>query len=427
MHPDQPPRTLILSRIVFIFFAVLLGGCASEPNIDYHLSHTYGLQSAQFPRAVGGIFGPALLGGNRIESLSNGDEIFPAMLDAIRSARRSIDLETYIYWGGDIGQTFAAALSERAAAGVRVHVLLDWGGSIKMDPQLIKRMKGAGVSVAEYRPLSWYEIFSSHIDNRTHRKILVVDGQIGFTGGVGIADIWNGHAQDPDHWRDMHYRFTGPVVAQMQGVFLANWLKTTGEVLDGTDYFPPLAPAGDSRCQAIKSGLDGGSENIELMYLMSITASERSLRLGSAYFVPDAQTRKALIAARRRGVRVQILIPGKHLDETEIRPASRISWGELLRSGIEIYEYEPTMYHTKLFIADDLWVSIGSSNMDNRSFRLNDEANVNVLDRNFAIEQSRLFDADLQKSHRVTLQEWENRPWIERFNEALAQVLAPQL
>src|SRR5690606_21527827 len=227
-------------------------------------------------------------------------------------------------------------------------------------------MEDAGVELERYRPLHWYNL--GRMNNRTHRKLLVVDGRIGFTGGVGIADQWNGDAQDPEHWRDMHFRIEGPAVAQIQAAFNDNWIKTTGEVLNGPEYFPPLQSVGDMDAHLFIASPAGGSESMHLMYLMAIAASEKSIDLVAAYFVPDELIMNALLAARKRGVKVRVLMPGKHIDSDAVRMASKATWGPLLRNDVEIYEYQPTMIHTKLLIIDQELVSVGSTNFDIRSF-----------------------------------------------------------
>jgi cardiolipin synthase len=265
------------------------------------------------------------------------------------------------------------------------------------------------------------------INHRTHRKLLVVDGWTGFTGGVGIADQWLGHAQDERHWRDSHFRVQGPVVAQLQAAFLDNWIESEGHVLDGEAYFPPLAPAGPDLAQAFRSAPGEGTASMRLMYLLAIAAAAKSIRIANAYFVPDSQSVAMLVEARRRGVVVEILVPGPVLDAQVVRRASRAMWGPLLESGVRIYEYQPTMYHTKVMVVDDLWVSVGSTNFDNRSFRLNDEANLNVLAAGFGRDQSRLFAEDRRRSREVTLEAWRHRPLRERLEERWASLLRSQL
>ena len=398
---------------------------AGEKKVQQQLPRLYSTASPDFERALGSLLGPGIVGGNAVTELLNGDQIFPPMLAAIQGAKKSITFETYIYWSGDIGKQFADALSERARAGVRVHVLLDWVGSAKMDESYLTEMKEAGVQIEKFHKPHWYNL--ARLNNRTHRKLLVVDGQVGFTGGVGIAPHWMGNAQDPDHWRDSHYLVRGPVVAQMQATFLDNWLKVTGKVLHGALYFPPIAPAGAQKAQMFSSSPSSGSESMQLMYHLAITAAERSIDLSVAYFVPDELTQKHLMDALARGVRVRFITPGEHTDTDTVKAASRATWGPLLQAGALIYEYQPTMYHCKVMIVDQLLVSVGSTNFDNRSFRLNDEANLNVYDAAFARRQTEVFEEDLKRSRRVTYEEWLNRPLREKAHEKLTGWLRSQL
>jgi cardiolipin synthase len=404
---------------------LVLNLSSSEKKIKHQIEPLYAVGDPQFLRSMGSLLGPAVRGGNRVGTLLNGDRIFPAMLEAIRGAKKTIAFETYIYWSGEVGQQFADALSERARAGVKVHVLLDWVGSGKAKKEYLDEMRNAGVEVEKYHPLRWYNL--SRINNRTHRKLLVVDGRIGFTGGVGIADKWSGNAQDPEHWRDSHFQLEGPAVAQMQAAFMDNWMKTQSKVLHGEDYFPELEPAGSSYAQVFKSSPREGSESVRLMYLLSIASARRRLLIANSYFVPDDLSVEAFVDARRRGVDVEIIVPGTKIDSEMTRKASRSRWGDLLSAGVEIYEYQPTMYHCKVMVVDDLWVSVGSTNFDNRSFRLNDEANLNVFDADFARRQSEVFENDKARSHRVTLEEWKHRPLSEKVVERLAGLLRSQL
>jgi cardiolipin synthase len=396
-----------------------------EKKIEQTIARLYDAKDGQFGRAMGVLLGPPNIAGNRFDVLLNGDEIFPSMLSAIRGAKATISFESYIYWSGSIGREFAEALSERSRAGVKVHVLLDWLGSSKLDSAQVATMEKAGVVVRRFHQPAWYHL--ARMNNRTHRKVLVVDGKVGFTGGVGIADVWDGHAQDPDHWRDTHFRAEGPVVAQMQAVFMDNWIKVTGEVLHGAQYFPPLEKRGDSTAQMFSSSPEGGSESMQLMYLLAITAAARSIHLSSAYFVPDDLSLKALVAAAKRGVRVQVITPGEHMDAETVRKASRARWGDLLEAGVEIFEYQPTMYHCKVMIVDGLWLSVGSTNFDSRSFSLNDEANLNIFDAAFAGRQVAVFQQDLEHSKPITLAAWRQRPLIEKLLEHSAALLRLQL
>jgi len=414
--------TAVVTVVLTLFAMNFLTG---EKKIERRIDPLYAVSDPQFLRSMGTLLGPSIKEGNQVQGLSNGDEIFPAMLEAIRGALKTITFETYIYWSGQIGKEFAEALSERARAGVKVHVLLDWVGSGKMEDSLLKGMEQSGVQVRKYHPLRWYNL--ARMNNRTHRKLLVVDGRVGFTGGVGIADVWLGHAQDPDHWRDSHFRLEGPAVAQMQAAFMDNWMKTEGEVLHGTEYFPELTTAGAALAQVFKSSPNEGSESVRLMYLLSIASAMRNIRIAAAYFVPDDLSVETLVAARKRGVTIELIVPGTEIDSPIARKASRSRWGDLLRAGVEIHEYQPTMYHCKVMIVDDLWVSVGSTNFDNRSFRLNDEANLNVFDSELALAQIKAFEADKAKARRITLEMWEGRPWTEKLAEHAAGLLRSQL
>lgn len=400
---------------------LLLNLSSGEKKIRHEIQQLYAVDDPQFLRSMGSLLGPAILGGNRIGTLLNGDQIFPAMLEAIHGATRTIAFETYIYWSGEIGEQFADALSERARAGVKVHVLLDWVGSGKAKQEYLDQMKESGVEVEKYHPLHWYHL--ARINNRTHRKILVVDGRVGFTGGVGIAEKWTGNAQDPDHWRDSHFKLEGPAVAQMQAAFMDNWMKTRSRVLHGQEYFPALPQVGKSYAQVFKSSPREGSESVRLMYLLSIASARRRILIANSYFVPDDLSIETLVTARKRGVDVEIVVPGTKIDSELTRKASRARWGDLLGAGVEIYEYQPTMYHCKVMVVDDLWVSVGSTNFDNRSFRLNDEANLNVFDADFARQQIRDFEADRARSRRVTLEGWKKRPLSEKIMEHAAALL----
>jgi len=419
-------KTIVWTFVLTLAATLLvLNFTSGEKKLDEQVKREYALHDAQYQRALGVMLGPPITGGNRFEAFQNGDRIFPPMLAAIRGARRSITFETYIYWSGDIGREFADALSERARAGVRVHVLLDWVGSAKVDGDFIREMESAGVQIRKFHKPSWYDI--ARMNNRTHRKLLVVDGRTGFTGGVGIAPEWTGHAQDAEHWRDSHYKVEGPVVAQMQAVFMDNWVKVSGDVLHGETYFPPIPSMGDGRAQMFSSSPSGGSESMHLMYLLSIAAATRTIDLSSAYFVPDDLTVGALVAAMKRGVRLRIITPGPIIDSQTVRGASRAAWGPLLEAGAEISEYQPTMFHCKVFTVDGLLVSVGSTNFDNRSFRLNDEANLNIYDAAFAARETAVFEADLKQSRRVTHQAWLDRPLREKALEHLASLLSWQL
>jgi cardiolipin synthase len=419
---------LVKSTNALALVAALAAGCTGPVIRDipmlrpddphFEIEHTYSVRSPQFERAVGQLLGSGVIRGNRVETLRNGDQIFPAMLKEIRRAKRSITFETFVYWDGEVADQFTDALAERARAGVATHVVIDWFGSLRITSDHVERMKEAGVQLNLYHELPWYNPVRwralANVEDRTHRKILVVDGEVAFTGGVGIADEWMGNADSPKHWRDTHFRVTGPVVAQLQSVFVINWLETGGQLLHGDAYFPALAAAGRLRAHVFKGSPQEATESIELTYRLAIASARRSIKVSSAYFVPNPGTIKALVEAAERGVKVQIIVPGKHLDSALVKAASPALWGDLLRAGIEIHRYEPTMFHCKVMIVDDGFTSIGSINFDNRSFQLNDEVNVNVFDESFAVEQARIFADDLAHSERYTYEEWQHRPWVQK-------------
>ncbi len=416
------PITAVATAIVLWVLRLLAG---REKKINHRIDTLYPVADEQFPRSMGSLLQPNMLAGNAVTVLSNGDEIFPAMLDAITRARRTITFETFIYWSGDVGRAFADALCERARAGVEVHVVLDWFGASKMDPAILSELEDCGVEVERYHPVRWYTV--RKLNNRTHRKILVVDGAVGFTGGVGIADEWRGDARDETEWRDLHFRVEGPVVGQLQRAFMDNWLKTHSTVLHGDAYFPALDARGPTTAQVFMSSADEGSESARLMFLLSIACAAESISIATAYFVPDTLTVRTLLHARERGVRVRVLVPGPRIDKRVVRRASRSRWTDLIEAGVEIHEYRPTMYHAKLMIVDGVWVSVGSANFDNRSFRLNDEANLNAYDRDLAERLTAEFDADLARATLITPEAWRARPWHERLREHAAGLLRAQL
>jgi cardiolipin synthase len=386
------------------------------------IASLYSTRSPEFRQAAGSLLGPNFVPGNNISTLVNGNQIFPSMLGAIRSAKHSISLETYVFQDGEIARQFTDALAERAQAGVKVNVILDAQGTQKMGWQNLERLRNAGAEVAKYHSVFWPD--PRRYNNRTHRKLLIIDGKIGFVGGVGIADLWTGDADSPEHWRDNHYKVTGPVVAQLQATFATSWLKTRGQLLYSADYFPPLIPTGPYLAQAIRSGAH--NENLDLMYLLTIASAQTTLRIENAYFLPDDLMRKELTGAAKRGVQVEIVVPGKKIDQKLVRWASRRRWPDLIRAGVRIFEYEPTMVHVKLMIVDDIFVSVGSGNFDNRSIRLNDEANLDVLDRNFAAQQIRLFKSDKKQCREATLDKTGGLIFAHPIQQA-AGLVSPQL
>lgn len=425
--PKQKSWIIFFVTIVaMLFFSILtLNLKPHQVKNDQKIEIPYGISDIQFNRTLGHLLGPPIIGGNKITAYYNGEQIFPAMLDAIRSAKVSITFESYIYWSGAIGKKFADALAEKARAGVKVHVLVDWVGSAKIEKSYFDELRSAGADIEYYHPLHWYNLF--RMNNRTHRKILVIDGLTGFTGGVGISDDWNGAGDRPEIWRDSHYQVTGPAAAYLQSGFMDNWLKTRPEVLHGDSYFPELTPVGDTQAQVFISSPREGGSSMRLMYLAALAAAKKTLLIESAYFVPDELTVAELIKAKKRGVKVQIIVPGPYVDSDIVLAASKSLWGDLLENEIEIYEFQPAKFHCKVLIADNYFVSVGSTNFDDRSFRLNDEANLNVLDSKVAEHETAVFVNDLSHSKKVTLSQWQNRPWSEKIKEVFVFGLLNQL
>lgn len=394
-------------------------------TLQYRLAPVSPVHSEAFRREVGTLLGPPIVDGNAVTDYQNGAEIFPAMLAAIRGARHSVNLETYIYWSGDISREFIAALTERARAGVKVHVLADWAGSTRMEPAAVSALRAGGVRFEYFHPLKWYSL--DRINNRTHRKLLIVDGRVAFNGGVGIADAWDGHGDNPTHWRDMQFRVEGPAAQQMQAIFEDNWLTTTGEALLGEDYYPSVHAAGALSVQAFASSPEGGSRNMQLMYLMAIDGARESIDLEAAYFVPDELTLAALRRAMKRGVRIRLLVPGPYVDSDVVANASQAQWGPMLAAGAQIYRWQPSLLHNKLMVVDHYLTLAGSANFDNRSFQLNDEANINVYDGDFAVHMTAVINADIAKATPLTYAQWQHRPWRRRVLDWLALQTASQL
>ena len=416
---------LIAAVAAFMATIIAINLKGGEKLVRYQLEHRLDVSTPDFLRTMGSLLGPQILGGNEIAAYQNGDQIFPPMLEAIQAAQKTITFETYIYWEGEIGRKFLEALCERARNKVKVHVLIDWVGADRIDKAYFEQMRAAGVEFERFHPPRWYNL--SKLNNRTHRKLLVVDGKIGFTGGVGIADDWLGNADQKDRWRDSHYRIRGPAVAQMQAVFNDNWIKARAQVLYGPDYFPGLEPVGESLAQVFHSSKGQGSESVRLMYLLSIASAKKHIRLSASYFVPDSLAIDTFVAARKRGVKVEIIVAGENTDAQAVRSAGRSRWAELLAAGVEIYEYQPARYHCKVMIVDDIWVSVGSTNFDDRSFRQNDEANLNIYGADFAAEQAVFFDQDRENSKLIRIEDFKNRPLMTKIKDRIASAFGSQL
>ncbi len=389
------------------------------------MKHQFGVRDRGFLQTMHALTGAPVQEGNRIDILENGVEIFPSMLAAIRSAKETINLEFYIYWDGEIARTFAELLAEKSRAGVAVKVILDAVGSATMSKDTIDFMRGNGIDLEWYHPVRWYTL--SRVNHRTHRKLLIVDGRVGFTGGVGIADEWLGNAENSSQWRETMVRVEGPAVNQMQFAFMDNWVKSRGEILTGLSYFPESVPAGHHRAQVIKSSPSEGVSSAKLLYTISIVSAMQSILISNAYFIPDMNTIRALEGAVRRGVDVKVIVPGFRTDNAFVRQASRWHYEKLLHRGIRIFEYQKTMMHSKTMVVDGLWSTIGSSNFDDRSFRLNDEVNVNVYDEGIAARMEEMFEQDLSRSIEINLGRFRRRSLFARIKESTARLFKGQL
>ncbi len=369
-----------------------------------------------FMRAAEALTGAPISAGNTVELHVNGDAIFPAFTEAIESARRTITLTTYVFWKGEIAKEIAGLLCSRARAGVQVSVLLDFVGSVKMDRSVVREMREAGVEVALFRPPRPYAL--SRMNNRTHRKLLVIDGERGMIGGVGIADEWTGNGEDPDHWRDTHVTVRGPAVRGLQGAFAENWLEATGCALVGPEHLPDLQPVADGGpMQVVRSSAGVGDTNVEALYFLAIACARQTLDLTAAYFAPRPAFIDALEKAAERGARIRVLVPGANIDKPFVRMAGREAYSRLLAAGVCLYEYTPTMLHAKTMVVDGVWSTVGSVNFDNRSFQLQDEATLCVQSADFAGELTRQFEEDLGNANAIEPGRWRGRPLRHRLQE----------
>ncbi len=366
-----------------------------------------------------------LLDGNQVELLVNGVQIFPSMLSAIENAEESINLLSYVYWTGDIAKQFADALAAAARRGVEVRVVLDAVGAQSIEPALIEKMQSAGCEVAWFNPVRWHSL--TRFNSRTHRKVLVVDGRIGFTGGVGIAVEWTGDGGDADHWRDDHFRFEGPVVRYLQGAFAENWRQATGEVLIGPREFPDLEAVGEARMAVINTGPVGATSEIGFAYWLMFHGARERIFVATPYFAPDPDLDIGLTDAAQRGLDVRLLVPNDHQDSRAIRYASQTWYRDLLLAGVRLYEYQPTMMHVKTVSVDRTWAIVGSANFDSRSFEINFEIAVAVFDAAFVEALDASFEEDLRHAREITLQEVDSwSRWVRTRNQ-LARLLREQL
>jgi len=365
-----------------------------------------------------------LIGGNRVEIYNNGDEFYPAMVDAIESARYSVTMELFIFWEGQVGRRFAEAFAEKARAGVAVKLLVDAIGS-PLSGEIVRILEAAGCQLARFHPVRWYSL--DHLNLRTHRKSIIVDGRVAFTGGAGLADHWLGAAANKSEWRDIQVRVEGPAAAVQQSGFAQNWLLSTGELLSGHEFFPEPCPSGDVEIQTILSSPASGACAAATMHMIAIECAKRHLYIANSYFIPDSRFIDLLARACRRGVDVKVMVAGRHNDTWWARQNSLRLYEDLLRAGVEIYEYQPTMLHQKIMVVDDVWATIGTANFDSRSFALSEETNICFHDRALVDNLQSVFLADLGHCQKVDLADWRGRGWWQRSMEWVASLIEDQV
>lgn len=413
-------------------FLLILAGLAiwgvvfiRRTPIEYRASQELDLQDDSFFASAHALADPLPVPGNKITLLHNGDEIFPALLGAIRGARKSLNFEAFLFYSDTVGHQFRDALCERARAGVRVRVMLDGIGSGRdLDDSDVETMKNAGCVFAYYHPTrSWR---TDRLNNRSHRRILVVDGRLGFTGGVGFADDWAGNADAPAHWRDVHAKIEGPIVAKLQSAFQDHWLRETGELLSGSDEYPALPQAGNLKAQVIATRAHSASP-LALVQAVSFSAARKSILITNAYCAPSDSQVEQLVAAVKRGVDVRLLLPGKHNDQPMTKAAGRTAYGNLLKGGVKIFEYRPTMIHSKTMVIDETLSIFGSSNFDARSAQINEELDITVHDAGFGREMVKVFEKDLTQSRPYVLEDFRKRSLLERASEWLVLPFHSQL
>jgi cardiolipin synthase len=373
-------------------------------------------------RALEGLLGVPATERNRIDVLRNGDEIFPAMLSTIRSAEHTVDLLTFVYWSGEIGREFADALIERARSGVRVRILLDAVGAAEIKGELVDDMQDGGCDVRWFRPVQKAKL--GEVNHRTHRKVLICDEEVSFTGGVGIADEWRGDARDENEWRDTHFRLIGPVTDGLRAAFVDNWAETEGDIFDPeTDRFPDQPQDGMSTIQCVRGASETGWSDVSTMFRVLLKLARQRVRITTAYFNPDDHLLELLCAAAKRGVNVEVLLPGPHVDKRFAQLASERVYAELLEAGVAIYNFQPSMLHAKVMTVDGVLAHAGSANVNQRSTQLDEEVSVIVFDPDVVRILDEHFDDDLRRSAGIDLSQWKDRPPTQRIAEKAVGIL----
>jgi cardiolipin synthase len=380
--------------------------------------------TAGYRRLFEATLGVPFTDGNHIERMVNGERIFPVMIDAMAGATRSIDFLTFIYWQGEIAERFGAVLAERARAGVHVRVLLDAFGAHKMPSKIAEELRSSGAEIAWFRPKARWRIWQ--IDNRTHRKILMVDGKIGFTGGVGIAAEWDGDARNPDEWRETHFRIVGPALDGLRGAFLSNWIEAGQPGFEDIRSLPDPQADGQASLQVIRTSAAVNYSDIATLFRLVLSLARHRLRITTGYFVPDEATIGLLEEAAGHGVEIDILMPGPYTDSRVARMAGEATYERLLVAGVNLYRYQPTMLHAKIVLLDDVLAVIGSANFNHRSMGKDDEIAVTVLDQPLFDQLAGDFDHDRSRCDAVELEAWRQRGWWQRLQEQVGRLLSPQ-
>jgi cardiolipin synthase len=406
---------LIWLVLVFLF----------TPGINYQLSRRTSVQDPSFRYTIQSTCQAQLYHGNRVTIFTDGPAFYPAILDAIRGATRTINMECYIFQPGKVGDEYITALTERARNGVNVTIVVDAIGSMMLWGRPVARLRAAGCRILSYQTLRWYALH--RINNRTHRELVVIDGSVAFAGGAGVADWWAyPDGRNPRPWRDTMARIEGPVVSALQGVTAENWLECCGEILTGPDYFPDLEPRGETTAFSFKSSPSDRATTSRVTFQLLMEGADKTVRVATPYFLPDRSLRLALVRMAERGVKVTVILPGRHTDQHWVRLASRRMWGQLLGAGIRIFEYQLAMMHAKILIVDDLWTVLGTTNIDNRSFEHNDESNIAMRDPAVAARLLQDYERDLAGSREVTLEMWERRPLWEKLVGPFVWILERQ-
>jgi cardiolipin synthase len=414
-------------RFLFLSLMLLLG-CAGPTPVTKIDPMIVG-EATFFPTIAAHTDAP-IMGGNKIDVLLNGEQTFPAMLKAIRGARKSITYAQYLYQDGAIAYELAEAFAERCRAGLTVKLLLDSHGGGKIPKDIPQLLTDAGCQLEWFRRVRLFQFITPwellNYNYRNHRRILVIDGTLGFTGGHGVAEEWTGDGRTDGKWRDTDVRVEGPIVQQMQAAFVESWRDTNGHILGGDLYFPALKPVGKVNAQIVKSSPLGGTYESYMLLLLSISSARKSIHLSNPYFLPDERMQEALLDAVKRGVSVVVLTPGK-IDHKLVYWASRRGFEPLLLGGIQIYEYQAALMHAKTMVVDGVWAHVGTTNLDNRSFALNEEINLIAYDHAVAGELEKAFADDLKYSKKLTYEAWKARPWREKFLELFTIPLKEQL